>query len=153
MSRVRRRLFPRPDRLLSSLSPGSVFTGIQTCGRWRWWYVILLFSFSCSTTESSHGQVSESLPSPFSSSKVTLWTSMIPLSKVCTPFSHLSLSLYFFFLPSRWRSSSLVWQPDSYRKQCVIDDEVALLDVLDTAGQEEYGYVSLSFSGPYQPGT
>nr|AGC26948.1 Ras protein [Polyporus umbellatus] len=28
---------------------------------------------------------------------------------------------------------------DSYRKQCVIEDEVALLDVLDTAGQEEYG--------------
>lgn len=28
--------------------------------------------------------------------------------------------------------------PDSYRKQCVIDEEVALLDVLDTAGQEEY---------------
>jgi len=27
---------------------------------------------------------------------------------------------------------------DSYRKQCVIDQEVALLDVLDTAGQEEY---------------
>jgi len=27
---------------------------------------------------------------------------------------------------------------DSYRKQCVIDDEVALLDVLNTAGQEEY---------------
>ncbi|KAH7176269.1 ras family-domain-containing protein [Dactylonectria macrodidyma] len=27
---------------------------------------------------------------------------------------------------------------DSYRKQCVIDDEVALLDVLDTANQEEY---------------
>jgi GTPase KRas protein len=27
---------------------------------------------------------------------------------------------------------------DSYRKQCQIDDEVALLDVLDTAGQEEY---------------
>jgi len=27
---------------------------------------------------------------------------------------------------------------DNYRKQCVIDDEVALLDVLDTAGQEEY---------------
>nr|O93856.1 RecName: Full=Ras-like protein; Flags: Precursor [Laccaria bicolor]AAD01987.1 ras protein [Laccaria bicolor] len=27
---------------------------------------------------------------------------------------------------------------ESYRKQCVIDDEVALLDVLDTAGQEEY---------------
>jgi len=28
--------------------------------------------------------------------------------------------------------------PDSYRKQCHIDEEVALLDVLDTAGQEEY---------------
>ncbi|KAI9313373.1 ras-like protein 3 [Dichotomocladium elegans] len=27
---------------------------------------------------------------------------------------------------------------DSYRKQTVIDDETALLDVLDTAGQEEY---------------
>ncbi|KAI9295012.1 ras-like protein [Neoconidiobolus thromboides FSU 785] len=27
---------------------------------------------------------------------------------------------------------------DSYRKQCVIEDEVAILDVLDTAGQEEY---------------
>ena len=27
---------------------------------------------------------------------------------------------------------------DSYRKQCVIDDEVALLDVVHTAGQEEY---------------
>jgi GTPase KRas len=27
---------------------------------------------------------------------------------------------------------------DSYRKQCIIDDETALLDVLDTAGQEEY---------------
>jgi hypothetical protein len=38
---------------------------------------------------------------------------------------------------------------DSYRKQCVIDDEVALLDVLDTAGQEEYGYVSSSVSTRY----
>jgi GTPase KRas len=35
---------------------------------------------------------------------------------------------------------SLIPSPptDSYRKQCHIDDEVALLDVLDTAGQEEY---------------
>ena len=29
-------------------------------------------------------------------------------------------------------------KPVSYQKQCVIDDEVALLDVLDTAGQEDY---------------
>lgn len=35
---------------------------------------------------------------------------------------------------------------DSYRKQCVIDDEVALLDVLDTAGQEEYGYALPPYS-------
>eukprot|EP01098_Paradermamoeba_levis_P017309 TRINITY_DN98_c0_g2_i1.p1 TRINITY_DN98_c0_g2~~TRINITY_DN98_c0_g2_i1.p1 ORF type:complete len:211 (-),score=87.30 TRINITY_DN98_c0_g2_i1:797-1360(-) len=27
---------------------------------------------------------------------------------------------------------------DSYRKQAMIDDEVAILDILDTAGQEEY---------------
>ncbi|KAI8909649.1 ras protein [Gorgonomyces haynaldii] len=27
---------------------------------------------------------------------------------------------------------------DSYRKQCIIDNETALLDILDTAGQEEY---------------
>lgn len=27
---------------------------------------------------------------------------------------------------------------DSYRKECVIDSETSLLDVLDTAGQEEY---------------
>lgn len=32
----------------------------------------------------------------------------------------------------------LIFYLDSYRKQCVIDDETALLDVLDTAGQEEY---------------
>ncbi|GAA6041088.1 hypothetical protein NBRC10512_005568 [Rhodotorula toruloides] len=32
----------------------------------------------------------------------------------------------------------LGWAGDSYRKQCMIDEEVALLDVLDTAGQEEY---------------
>jgi hypothetical protein len=40
-------------------------------------------------------------------------------------------------------------QTDSYRKQCIIDDEVALLDVLDTAGQEEYGYVSLYHLVPF----
>lgn len=27
---------------------------------------------------------------------------------------------------------------DSYRKQVMIDDETALLDILDTAGQEEF---------------
>lgn len=40
-----------------------------------------------------------------------------------------------------WRNADVRTKLDSYRKQCVIDDEVALLDVLDTAGQEEYGYV------------
>lgn len=36
------------------------------------------------------------------------------------------------------RLTHLTNPTDSYRKQCMIDDEVALLDVLDTAGQEEY---------------
>jgi GTPase SAR1 family protein len=50
--------------------------------------------------------------------------------------------------PSRLRSART---EDSYRKQCFIDEEVALLDVLDTAGQEEYGamreqYSALRFS-------
>jgi hypothetical protein len=35
---------------------------------------------------------------------------------------------------------------DSYRKQCLIDDEVVCLDVLDTAGQEEYSCVHNSIS-------
>ena len=39
-------------------------------------------------------------------------------------------------IKSRLRLTHLV--TDSYRKQCIIDEEVALLDVLDTAGQEEY---------------
>jgi small GTP-binding protein len=54
-------------------------------------------------------------------------------------------TLSFFFLVSFHQTGvvgkiprSLTATSDSYRKQCVIDDEVALLDVLDTAGQEEY---------------
>jgi GTPase KRas protein len=46
------------------------------------------------------------------------------------------------YLPCYRRASSPLTFPclrsDSYRKQCIVDDEVALLDVLDTAGQEEY---------------
>jgi hypothetical protein len=30
------------------------------------------------------------------------------------------------------------FQEDSYRKQVVVDGETCLLDILDTAGQEEY---------------
>jgi GTPase KRas protein len=41
-------------------------------------------------------------------------------------------------LPLFHRAATDCLHTDSYRKQCVIDDEVALLDVLDTAGQEEY---------------
>jgi GTPase KRas len=37
---------------------------------------------------------------------------------------------------------------DSYRKQCVIDEEVALLDVLDTAGQEEYAAMREQYMRP-----
>ena len=39
----------------------------------------------------------------------------------------------------RTRADETSVTEDSYRKQCIIDEEVALLDVLDTAGQEEYG--------------
>lgn len=42
------------------------------------------------------------------------------------------------FIASRLLTKAHILLLDSYRKQCVIDDEVALLDVLDTAGQEEY---------------
>ena len=38
----------------------------------------------------------------------------------------------------RQAANTLLSTSDSYRKQTVIDEEVALLDVLDTAGQEEY---------------
>ncbi len=38
----------------------------------------------------------------------------------------------FFFV------SVFVSTEDSYRKQVVIDGETCLLDILDTAGQEEY---------------
>jgi GTPase SAR1 family protein len=42
-------------------------------------------------------------------------------------------------LPRRSAQTVADQTEDSYRKQCIIDEEVALLDVLDTAGQEEYG--------------
>jgi Ras family len=50
------------------------------------------------------------------------------------PVSYSSLSIIVDLIPRQTIE-------DSYRKQCVIDEEVALLDVLDTAGQEEYGFV------------
>lgn len=56
-----------------------------------------------------------------------MWTSTILPLKVWHPAS------------GREQATSVVLtRADSYRKQCVIDGEVALLDVLDTAGQEEY---------------
>jgi len=58
-------------------------------------------------------------------------------------FIYLSLSCHPAPLPSALFIPSPIPKltfprTDSYRKQCVIDEEVALLDVLDTAGQEEY---------------
>ena len=35
---------------------------------------------------------------------------------------------------------------DSYRKQVVIDGETCLLDILDTAGQEEYRSVGRGYN-------
>lgn len=52
---------------------------------------------------------------------------------VCVPSSFIpSLSL----LQSHFVEEYDPTIEDSYRKQCVIDDEVAVLDILDTAGQE-----------------
>ena len=77
---------------------------------------------TCSLTSS---QALASRLLPFNLSNRTLWTNMTLLSKVS--YCHGLLSC-----------DSRVHCLDSYRKQCVIDDETALLDVLDTAGQEEY---------------
>ena len=63
-----------------------------------------------------------------SSSKASSKVSTTRVSGVCP-----TIALQPPFTPQR---------SDTYRKQCVIDDEVALLDVLDTAGQEEYGYAT-----------
>ena len=41
-------------------------------------------------------------------------------------------------LPRAKTSCLTICLTDSYQKECDIDGEVALLDVLDTAGQEEY---------------
>ena len=40
------------------------------------------------------------------------------------------LTIFFFF--------GVVFVEDSYRKQCEIDGTVCILDILDTAGQEDY---------------
>lgn len=34
---------------------------------------------------------------------------------------------------------------DSYRKQMTVDDEEAVLNIYDTAGQEDFSYVTTSF--------
>lgn len=44
--------------------------------------------------------------------------------------------LLFYILKSHFVEEYDPTIEDSYRKQCVIDDEVAVLDILDTAGQE-----------------
>lgn len=43
-----------------------------------------------------------------------------------------------FLLMKAGLSLVLICLQDSYRKQVVIDGETCLLDILDTAGQEEY---------------
>lgn len=55
------------------------------------------------------------------------WRNLL-LNWVCVPFKRCTVITQTVFLPSQ----------DSYRKQVVIDGETCLLDILDTAGQEEY---------------
>ncbi|KAI9713487.1 MAG: Ras GTPase [Bogoriella megaspora] len=67
-------------------------------------------------------------------------TISLDLSSIIS-YSNLSFQSIYGDLSANERISQLTQssrKSDSYRKQCVIDDEVALLDVLDTAGQEEY---------------
>ena len=45
--------------------------------------------------------------------------------------------------------SNYIVTEDSYRKQVVIDGETCLLDILDTAGQEEYRSVIPSYVHTY----
>mmetsp|Transcript_8826 Transcript_8826/g.14322 ORF Transcript_8826/g.14322 Transcript_8826/m.14322 type:complete len:82 (+) Transcript_8826:192-437(+) len=51
--------------------------------------------------------------------------STIPPLKVCHNFA-------------TYDSNGMTLLIDSYRKQAVIDNKVALLDILDTAGQDEF---------------
>ena len=47
-------------------------------------------------------------------------------------------SLFILFFQSYFVTDYDPTIEDSYTKQCVIDDDVARLDILDTAGQEEF---------------
>ena len=79
-------------------------------------------------------QVWASLRSPFNLCTTCSITTTIPRSKV-RGLSHLDqagAASYVF--------SSIT---DLYQKQVVVDSEVAYLDILDTAGQEEYLHVHL----------
>jgi len=62
-----------------------------------------------------------------------LFHSPLPL---CTTILFHSFSLSLSLLQSHFVEEYDPTIEDSYRKQCVIDDEVAVLDILDTAGQE-----------------
>lgn len=55
-----------------------------------------------------------------------------------TLFNNTQSALTIQFIQSQFVDEYDPTIEDSYRKQCVIDNETALLDVLDTAGQEEY---------------
>lgn len=70
-------------------------------------------------------EASVNLHLPFGLSQITFWRSTTRRS-VCI----IELTTSFRFL-----SSCL---EDSYRKSVVVDDQTALLDILDTAGQEEF---------------
>jgi hypothetical protein len=106
---------------------------------------------SPSSSSSSAAEASASPPSPSCSSRATSSTSTIPPSVFLAeshptsyrrPAIDLALDRQHQVDPDKVHAHALTSPfsqiEDSYRKQCVIDEEVALLDVLDTAGQEEY---------------
>ena len=96
--------------------------------------IMLLTMSICSFYENTNlwSSVVEALES-----RVLQYNSYSHISSTST-IQQLKVSSPAFITQSDHIRLTVLTYSDSYRKQCVIDDEVALLDVLDTAGQEEY---------------
>ena len=92
-------------------------------------------------TESTHQHAT---PQPTSIAKFLREYKLVIIGGKDAGKSQLSIQ----FVQSRFVDEYDPTIEDSYRKQVVIDDEVALLDILDTTGQEEYSIRSQSQISP-----
>ena len=145
----------RPSRVAPAhLRTVSVLEGVQARRRRRWWYVARALSRGPVVMLSFAGVGKSALTIQFIQShfvdeydptiegEYTPPTNHPPRAACPLPSAHARCGAPSSLLSSYSRCAHMSFA-DSYRKQCVIDDEVALLDVLDTAGQEEYGYVHI----------